>query len=65
MSEPTRLITIPERMATMRCLTCKHRWQDMDAATSQYPVGCPKCIVGHTEPVYEVDGTEMPEGWTW
>lgn len=58
-----RLVTLPERLAAMRCLRCEHDWQDIEAAINQYPVPCPVCRRGSTEPVYDVDGKSMPEGW--
>lgn len=61
----SRLITVPERMATMRCLACKYEWPDLEAATSQYPTSCPNCGAHRTEPAYDIDGTLMPEGWMW
>lgn len=61
----TAPVTLPDRMASMRCLNCEHEWQDMDAATNEYPQPCPGCRSFRTETAYDVDGTLMPEGWTW
>lgn len=61
----TRLQTIPERMAEMRCIGCGHHWQDLEAACNQYPVNCPNCIVGRTEPTHDPVSGAMPEGWMW
>lgn len=61
----SRLVTIPERMAAMRCLDCGHQWSDLEAATNQYPVACPGCGAHKTEPAYDVDGSLAPAGWMW
>jgi hypothetical protein len=52
------------QMATMRCLACGRSWEDLDAATNQYPTPC-SCGSFRTEPAYDVDGALMPHGWMW
>lgn len=64
MTQPPPDPILAMQLATMRCLDCGASWEDLDAATNQYPTAC-ACGSHKTEPAYDAEGNLMPHGWTW